>query len=205
MEGAPTEEEVIAGCRRGKRWAQRALFERNYEAIYRVLLSQSGNPAEAEDLVQETFLRAFQSMAAFKSKAKVSTWLTRIALNAFYDVRRRQRTHRQLLKEQRSRSARAGTEYPGMATQNALEEELVRREKWTLLQRVLQALSDRDREVIVLCDLEEHSYAEVAAILDVAEGTVASRLSRARDHLRRAVEGRTDKSGKEPEAGSSNG
>jgi len=179
---------LVDRCRRGDRLAWRVVFERHYETIYRLLVSFTGDPSEAEDLLQECFLRAIRGIGRFRGEAELGTWLARIALNAFYDSRRHESVVRGLSQDTAAGSSGERPELPGMMEREAPDETLIRRERQQLVASGLRSLRKRDREVIVLRDIEGRSYAEIAALLQLAEGTVASRLSRARRRLQRAVQ-----------------
>ncbi len=173
------EEELVAACRRGERWAQRELFEKHNVAVFRALLALSGDSGVAEDLVQETFLKAYGAIGGFRGHSSVRTWLMRIGTNAFYAERRREQTRRrhlsQIDKEGSGTDLRIVTSVP--------EDRQNRREFRDLVLRSLGELSVTDRTVLTLHDIEGYRYAEIAEILDVAPGTVGSRLSRARERL----------------------
>ncbi len=179
------EEELIAACRRGERWAQRDLFEQHNVAVFRALLALSGDPGAAEDFVQETFLKAYRAIGGFRGHSSVRTWLMRIGTNTFFEDRRREQARRRHLLRIENESA--GTSLRLVAPGGEGGEE--RREFRDLAFRGLAALSATDRTVLTLHDLEGYRYAEIAEILDVAPGTVGSRLSRARERLAEAIRG----------------
>ena len=175
----------MAACKRGKRWAQRELFERHYQPLYRFLLGQCGDPALAEDLVQDTFVKVLRAISSFRGDARVRSWMTRVALNSFYEATRRRQTANRVLEEY---STRQGAARPGRAADiGPLGRQHGRRELGDLLERALRLLTAEDRSVILLHDLEGYTYEEIAAIADVARGTVGSRLSRARARLRERI------------------
>ena len=178
----PSEAEVVAGCRRGAGWARRALFERHHRAIFRFLVAQCGNPDLVEDLVQETFLAAYGSVSSFRGDARVETWMMRIALNCLYAAGRRGELGRRKLAEVEAGDPRA--EWAHRAGRGAASGH----EQRDLLQRALARLDPEDTAVILLHDLQGYRYREIAQTLDVAVGTVGSRLSRARERLRGIIE-----------------
>lgn len=178
----PSEAEVVAGCERGAGWARRALFERHHRAIFRFLVARCGNPDLAEDLVQETFIAAYGSISSFRGDARVETWMMRIALNCLYAAGRRGELGRRKLAEVEAGDPRA--EWLHRAGRGAASGHAER----DLLQRALARLDQEDAAVILLHDLQGYRYREIAETLDVAVGTVGSRLSRARGRLRRILE-----------------
>ena len=102
-----SEAEVIAGCKRGADWARRALFERHHRAIYRFLVAQCRDPSLAEDLVQDTFLRAYEAIPQFRGDARIASWMTRIALNHLYTAARRDAAARRKLEQIQTGEPRA--------------------------------------------------------------------------------------------------
>lgn len=177
------EDELVAACRRGERWARRELFEAHNAAVFRALLALSADPAIAEDLLQETFLRAFRSMGGFRGHSSVRTWLLRIGTNAFYENRRRDRTRRRYVTQI--------DEEPGAPSLRVVRDESAgtrdSHELRDLALRGLAALRSNDRTIITLHDIEGYRYTEIAEILDIAPGTVGSRLSRARERMASAI------------------
>jgi RNA polymerase sigma factor (sigma-70 family) len=149
------------------------------DRVYRLAYRLSGNRADAEDLTQETFVRVFRSLADY-SPGTFEGWLHRITTNLFLDLaRRRQRIRFDALPEDagdRMASTDAGPEQ-AYAEMNLDPE----------IQQALDALPPDFRAAVVLCDLEELSYEEIAATLGVKVGTVRSRIHRGRVLLREAL------------------
>jgi RNA polymerase sigma-70 factor (ECF subfamily) len=149
------------------------------DRVYRLAYRLSGNRADAEDLTQETFVRVFRSLAEY-TPGTFEGWLHRITTNLFLDmVRRRQRIRFDALPDDvgdRLASREAGPEQ--MYEQLNLDPEI---------QAALDALPPDFRVAVVLCDLEELSYEEIAATLNIKVGTVRSRIHRGRVLLREAL------------------
>ena len=149
------------------------------DRVYRLAYRLSGNRADAEDLTQETFVRVFRSLAEY-TPGTFEGWLHRITTNLCLDmVRRRQRIRFDALPDDagdRLASREAG---PEQAYEQAnLDPEI---------QRALDALPADFRVAVVLCDLEQLSYEEIAATLNIKVGTVRSRIHRGRVLLREAL------------------
>ena len=146
--------------------------------VYRLAYRLSGNPQDAEDLTQETFVRVFRSLADF-SPGTFEGWLHRITTNLFLDmVRRRQRIRFDALPEDTER-------LPGTAP--SPEQVYADTHLDPQIQAALDALSPEFRVAVVLCDIEGLTYEEIAATLGIKLGTVRSRIHRGRVQLRQAL------------------
>jgi RNA polymerase sigma-70 factor (ECF subfamily) len=171
----PTDEDLLAAAREGDRRAFGQLIERHGPALFRLAFRLVGDSAEAEDVVQETLVGAFEHMAKFRGRASVKTWLSRIL------VRQAARSHRR-------RARRKVHVLPTDELTNARpsSEDADRRMD---VSRALDALPRAQREVVVLREFEGMSYAEIAEVVGVPRGTVESRLHRARQELGRRLQG----------------
>ena len=147
--------------------------------MYRLAYRLSGNRADAEDLTQETFVRVFKSLAEY-TPGTFEGWLHRITTNLFLDmVRRRQRIRFDALPDDAGDRLASNSAGPEQAyAEMHLDPEI---------QRALDALPADFRAAVVLCDLEELSYEEIAATLGIKVGTVRSRIHRGRVLLREAL------------------
>ena len=169
--------EIIAGCCKGEPAWRKALYERFSSAIYGLACRMVGEQ-EAGDLCQEIFLRVFARIASYEGSAAFATWLYRVAVNeCLRHLRERSRSPDLLTIEPVSRAVGA--------------DRLI--EDADLLERALANLDDRLRAIFLLRELEELSYQEIAHVLEIPPGTVASQLSRARlklqAYLRRVEQG----------------
>lgn len=171
--------ELVESCQRGDREAFRALFERYKDRVYTVALYFfGGDEAAAADVTQQVFLKLFTRIGSFRRESEFTTWLYRLTTNACIDERRR------------SRPARPLEEIaPGALprTRPAAEERLVRGETEAEVQRAVAALRPKLRVAILLRYFDELSYAEIAAVLQCSEGTVASRINRGHKALARRL------------------
>ena len=161
--------------------------------LYRVAFHLTKHPADAEDLVQETFVRALGAYEQFDPGTNMKAWLTKILYNFFFDHERRNR--RQLSMEDKARFER---QRPTAADPNSGPEGRALRKE--LDDQIIQGLSkipEEFRTPIVLVDIGDFSYEEVAAILSCPIGTIRSRLSRGRklmqQHLTVYVGGEIDR------------
>ncbi len=168
-----TEAEIIQGCKSEDRPAQRALYECYAEQVYRTAMKITRDRDAAFDVTQDTFLQAFGGIDSFDGRATLGTWLYRIAVNQALQLLRRQKTERRHL---RIVAERSPTETE--PTDNGFQSDV---------ESALDTLPEHDRAILVLKYQEGLSYEEIAASLDCAPGTVASRLNRARDRLRKIM------------------
>jgi RNA polymerase sigma-70 factor, ECF subfamily len=166
------DEELVRRYLDGDRAAFDSLVVRYQQRVYAVALRMCGDPEDARDATQNAFLSAIRHLRSFRAEAKLSTWLHRLAVNASLDVIRRRRPSA-ALDELSSRRAE-GT---------SPEESAVAADRAGSVHRALAALSPEHRAVVVLHDLQQQDYTEVAAILDIPVGTVKSRIHRARLEL----------------------
>lgn len=174
-------EDTAAAAAKAKSFEEEALP--HLDAVYRFALRLTGSPADAEDLVQETFLRAFRSWDHYTPGTRAKSWLFTICRNAF--LRQRQQESRRGEVIQLASTPEAplflpayqddpeGTFFSGLVDQTIVDH----------IDRIPQEF----REVVLLSDLEGLSYAEIATILDVPLGTVKSRLFRGRKLLQKAL------------------
>ncbi|MEA4954908.1 MAG: sigma-70 family RNA polymerase sigma factor [Pseudoflavonifractor sp.] len=178
-----TEQELVAAARGGDQDAFARLVETNQAKVYNLAYRMTGNPEDAADLTQEAFLNAWRGLARFGGQSAFSTWLYRLTSNVCIDFLRRQSRCETLSMtvegpENESRQAELPDE------RWCPERELERREASRTLETGLAALSPDHRQVLLLRELEGLSYAEIAQCLSLEEGTVKSRIARARLSLR---------------------
>ena len=170
----------------GDQNAFKQLLKKHREAIYHVIFRIVHNPQEAEDLVQETFMKAFNSLSSYSSKYKFSTWLYRIAANSSIDYLRKKKIAAFSLDEEVP--TRHGTVSLELAdwTYNP-EIDLVAKQRRFSVEEAIDSLPKRYREVIVLRHKEEKSYEEIAVILKIPVGTVKARIFRGRVLLKKKL------------------
>ena len=170
--------------------AVRLIVQRHNRRLYRVARSVLNDDAEAEDVVQETYVRAFTHLDGFRGEAQLSTWLTRIALNEALGRRRRRRTTIALKDiDAINDQGEARVIYLPSARQDSdPEAAAAQAEVRRLLERAVDQLPDPFRVVFVLRDIEEMSTEETASHLGLRPETVKTRLHRARRLLRQSLD-----------------
>ena len=185
---AAGESELIARAKAGDAEATRVLIQSNNRRIYRVARSILRDDSEAEDIVQETYLRAFSKLSTFRQESGFSTWLTRIALNEALERLRRRRAAPSLDPVQSENLEARSRVIPFPAAQAASPEgDLARRQVRDILERAIDKLPESFRLVFILRDVEEMSIEETADYLSLKPQTVKTRLHRARRLLRQAL------------------
>ncbi len=167
--------ESVSDVNRREFYAQHVLPE--IAVLLRVALSITAQPSDAEDLVQDTLLRAWRSLDSFDGRHP-RAWLLTIMRNA--EINRHRRRRPQLLDDPDVEPRQVSDEPAGMSAENVVLGGMFDE----VVESALVALPDRFREVIVLIDIEGFSYSEAAEFLDVPEGTIMSRLHRARTRIR---------------------
>ena len=160
-------------------------------ALYNVARWLSQNPVDAEDLVQETFLKALRGFDSFEQGSNFKAWIFRILRNTYLTSRSGLAALRTVsLDEMLQEQSESGPEvYPDAAIDRLTPEiSLTRLADRAALQSAMEKLPPLLLEVILLCDVEEMKYKEIAGILDIPIGTVMSRIARARAHLRQSLQ-----------------
>ena len=194
IEARPNSETLfIDRLRRGDVEAFEKLVDERSGEIFGLLYRLTENREEARDLTQETFLRAFQSIATFRGEADLRTWIYRIAIN---QARNRWRWWRRRRRD--STVSLDATDENGRQTLIATlkaessrdpEQDTLAREREQVLRKALRGLRRVYREAVILRDIEGFAYEEIAVALEISVGTVKSRLARGRQELRRKLEG----------------
>ncbi len=177
----PASAQTSTGANAGAGWTPPTWDEvvRQHSArVYRLAYRLSGNPHDAEDLTQETFVRVFRSLASYQP-GTFEGWLHRITTNLFLDmVRRRQRVRFEALPDDAERLPSTGPSPEQVYADTHFDPQV---------QAALDALTPEFRVPVVLCDIEGLTYEEIAATLDIKLGTVRSRIHRGRVQLRSAL------------------
>ncbi len=178
MREPSTDSSLLDRARNGDQTAFRHLVERYEQALSITVAGMLGTSSEVDDVVQEVFIRFYHALDSFRGESQVGTYLNRIAINRSIDVlRRRKRMRRRFFSIDESPE-------PAADEGASLED----REGRRLLRSAVDKLPEKYRAVVVMRMIREYSTEETAQILGIPYGTVLSRLSRAQDKLRKALE-----------------
>lgn len=173
-------EAVIEACKQGDRDAFRRLFERRKDRVYSVALYFfGGDEATAADVTQQVFLKLFTRIKQFQGESEFTTWLYRLTTNVCVDEHRQRRRVQQFGEF---------VEVPEPGADRTQEDRLARAEVARSVKRAVAALKPKLRVVMLLKYFEELSYEEIAGVLGLSKGTVASRLNRGHKALARKLD-----------------
>jgi RNA polymerase sigma factor (sigma-70 family) len=182
------EADLVAKAKAGDREAFRAIMTRCNQRLFRIARAVVRDEAEAEDVLQEAYVRAFAAIAGFRGEAGIATWLTRIVLNEAHGRLRRRRTMVELDELETAQTGAQVLDFPGMARSDDPEADAARAQIRRILERAVDALPEPFRLVFILRDVEGLSVEETAGHLDLKVETVKTRLHRARRRLREALD-----------------
>ena len=177
------ERELVAQAQAGQLSAFGVLISQSQERLYGLALRLTGSADDAAEVVQETFLRALKSIGHFQRKARFHTYMVRIMINLVNDMRKRTRreaAHLALRGSQMLQQSQAA----GMLDPQNPVRSAERREIADVIHHGLDGLEPHLKQIMVLREFEQLSYRQIAEIMNVSEGTVKSRLFRAREALR---------------------
>jgi RNA polymerase sigma-70 factor (ECF subfamily) len=186
-------DQFLEKLRRGDAMAYERLVAEHSGEVYALLFRLTSDAEEARDLTQETFLRAFQSIARFRGDASLKTWIYRIAVNQARNRwrwwrRRRRDVTVSLDATDEQRDQPLAATLPSENSPSP-EQQTLAREREAQLHEALCGLRRSYREAVILRDVDGFSYEEIAQTLQISIGTVKSRISRGRLELRRQLEG----------------
>ncbi|MGE3173938.1 MAG: sigma-70 family RNA polymerase sigma factor [Planctomycetota bacterium] len=178
------DQELIAAVLGGSETAFADLVRRYQDRIFRLLSRYTRDALECEDLAQEVFLKVFRKLHTFQQDSAFFTWLYRIAVNTASDhLQKRSRRRLQLVEDDAALDqGRPRTETPDVM-QPLLDQELAQ-----VTRKILDRLPEKYRAILVLREYEDLSYTDIAAVLGINLGTVESRLFRARQRFKQALE-----------------
>jgi len=176
---------LVSRCLRGDEAGWEELVRLHTRKVYALCYRFTGQGSQAQDLTQEVFLRVFRTLKTFRSvEGSFATWLTRVTRNLLIDHYRRTRQDRVT---ESIEGQLPMLEEEGGAAPVRPDQALAGREASEILQATLQKLSPDLREAVILRDLQEMEYREIADVLAIPEGTVKSRINRGRAELGRIL------------------
>lgn len=174
---------------------ERAFSElvRNYERrVFGLVFRMLGSRAEAEDLTQEVFVQVFKAIGSFRGESKLSTWIYRIAVNLCKNrtkyLRVRHAGEQDQIDDMAERLQPSEARHANVAQVDRPDEAVAGRQVEEIVRQAIGEVDEGFRECLILCDVEELSYEEIAEITQLPVGTVKSRIFRARAQLRELVE-----------------
>jgi RNA polymerase sigma-70 factor (ECF subfamily) len=187
----PAEDDLITRARHKDEAAIQIIIRQNNRRLFRLARSIMRDDSEAEDVIQESYVRAFTRLAEFRGESSLNTWLTRIVINEAYGRLRRRRTSAGWESIETSAADAQIIAFPLWSSQPDPERTVAQHEINRILERAIDALPTPFRVVLVARLVEEMSVAETADLLGLRPETVKTRLHRARhllrDHLEREV------------------
>ena len=175
-------EALIQRCLRGDQAAWERIVRLHWRRVFNVAYKFVGKHDEAEDLTQDIFIKIYKSLGTFDRRANFQTWLVSVSRNLCIDHYRSVRKERQTI----DRDVDANELAPAAAEPGPIAA-LEQRDRITLLREALASLPDTLRTAVVMRDIQEWSYQEIAERLTLPEGTVKSRINRGRNELARQI------------------
>jgi RNA polymerase sigma-70 factor, ECF subfamily len=190
-----TEDALVTALCEGAEEAYEILIERYQQPVYNLVCRLMNDSSDAADIVQEVFLKVFRSIGSFRGGSSLKTWIYRIAVNEAYNHRRWFSRH------QRQEVAFAAPEGVPSYEESLRDpgrtpfDQAADHEAQALVELALEKLNPRFRAAVVLRDIEDLSYDEIASVLEISLGTVKSRITRGREALRKILEGQLEPEG----------
>ena len=188
----PEEGTLIAGLCAGEESAYEELIIQYQQPVYNLVCRLMNDSGDALDVVQEVFLKIFRNIRAFRSNSSLKTWIYRIAVNEAYNHRRWFSRHQRWEIAIARQDSLPSYEENLQDTGRSPFELAADHETRALVEKALAKLNPKFRAAVVLRDIEDLSYEEIAAVLEISLGTVKSRILRGREALRNILEGRLE-------------
>lgn len=174
--------ELIRRALAGEEQAFELLVHEHQDRLFRAMTQVTGSIHDAEEVTQEAFIRAFVKLDTFQQNSQFFTWLYRVAFNIALSRKRRKRVSVSLDHQREE----FGSDVVDRG--EAVDANMIRQDQVSLVQKALSGLSEQHRGILVLREMNDASYEEIAEILELSIGTVRSRLNRARKQLRISLE-----------------
>lgn len=181
-----SDEVLVARFKEGDESSFKELVERYQSRVYSIVLAMLGDKNDADDLSQEVFLKVYRFIHQFKGRSKFFTWLYRLTINTCISARNKKKRNDQILLSQSFKKDFTPIDTLQNDAKSPIEI-LQNRELEKKIKLALDSLSDGLKEVFVLREIEDLSYKQLSRILHCPEGTVKSRLFRAREELKKKL------------------
>lgn len=184
---------LVKQSQQGNTRAFEQLVNMYQDRIYTLSCQLTGNRADAEDLAQNVFIKAYRSLPSFRNEADFGTWLYRIAVNLSINEKRKRRPDVYLDNPVQTREG----EMPRMVASDtdSPEDAYEKKEFRSMIREALEELSAEHKAVLVLREIQGYSYDEIAVMLDCSLGTIKSRINRARQTLKKEITKLASKNG----------
>ena len=194
-DASPASEDLalIQGLRESSESAYELLLSRFQQPVYNLALRLLSDPSDAADVVQEVFIKVFRNVDHFRGQSSLKTWIYRITVNEAHNQRRWFCRHRQreIGLEDEAEDARSLADVIADGVRSPFDF-VFDQEKHRLIETALARINPTFRESVVLRDMGDLSYEEIAEVLQISLGTVKSRILRGREALRQELEGRLE-------------
>lgn len=192
-DGAGDDLDLIEQLRQGSEDAYELLLSRFQQPVYNLALRLLNDPANASDVVQEVFLKVFRNVGHFRGQSSLKTWIYRITVNEAHNQRR------WFFRHKRREVGLEGSTEDSMSLAQVVPDSgrspfdfVLDREKHALIQQALARINPAFREAVVLRDISDLAYEEIAEVLQLSLGTVKSRILRGREALRQELQSRLE-------------
>lgn len=184
---------LLDGLKNGEDAAYEALLTRFQQPVYNLVYRLMADPADANDVVQEVFLKVFRNISSFRGNSSLKTWIYRIAVNEAYNQRRWFSRHRRKeigleVEEEGVKPLQDVLSDPGRSPYDLA----AGRETRALVEEALTHVNPSFRAAVILRDMEDMNYEEIAEVLQISIGTVKSRILRGREAVRKSLAGRLE-------------
>lgn len=182
-----SEKELIQSAQAGNALAFEQLIAEHQKRIFSIAYRIAGNSEDASDMAQEVLIKIFRSLKNFRGDSKFSTWLYRVATTTCLDEQKKQRRHTAYSLDQTLEAEDGNITTEPVDTGPTPEESLERKAMHQAIHQAIGKLKKDHQKVILLREVQGMSYEEIATVLNCSEGTVKSRINRARDHLKKIL------------------
>jgi RNA polymerase sigma-70 factor, ECF subfamily len=176
--GLSEDRQLAEACRSGNAAAYEKLYQAHGSRLKSIALNLLGNKSDAEDAVQEVFLKVYRSIGSFRAQSSFSTWIYRILLNSCYDMRRRKLRRQETPEPVREGEMETPLEIPAPVSDHPMR---------LVLETCVAQLPHKQREVFLLFEVEGFRHSEIAGMLSISETSSKNILYQAKRQLRRLL------------------